>query len=114
MAHHQPTFETRDRKRLYEFITDRGGVTYDDLIDADLLTDPDRYRQLIAVMKRDGLLKEDDGTLKPAIDAGTEETHSMNGTTVTIRTARQEDISGIIGVMRQIASEKRYVTSSAP
>jgi L-amino acid N-acyltransferase YncA len=111
MAEQRPTFETRDRKRIYEFVDSRGEATVDELVDADLLTDPDRYQQLIAVMKRDGLLEEDDGTLRPAMDAGVEETHDIDGTEVTIRPARQEDISGIIGVMKQIADEKRYIVA---
>jgi L-amino acid N-acyltransferase YncA len=111
MPDQRPTFETRDRKQIYEFVDSRGEATVDELVDADLLTDPDRYQQLIAVMKRDGLLEEDDGTLRPAMDAGVEETHHMDGTEVTIRPARQEDISGIIGVMKQIADEKRYIVA---
>jgi ribosomal protein S18 acetylase RimI-like enzyme len=111
MADQRPTFETRDRKRIYEFVDSRGEATIDELVDADLLTDPDRYQQLIAVMKRDGLLEEDGGTLRPAMDAGVEETHDIDGTEVTVRPARQEDISGIIGVMKQIADEKRYIVA---
>jgi L-amino acid N-acyltransferase YncA len=111
MSSQQPTFETRDRRRLYEFIDSHGEVTYDELLEAELLTDPDRYRQLVAVMKRDGVLEEGDGSLRPALDAGTEETHYIDGTPVTIRPARQEDISGIVGVMRQVAEEKRYIVA---
>jgi ribosomal protein S18 acetylase RimI-like enzyme len=111
MSSEHPVFETRDRRELYEFIESHGEVTYDDLLEADLLTDPDRYRQLVAVMKRDGVLEEHDGTLRPALDAGTEETHHIDGTQVTIRPARQEDISGILGVMRQVAEEKRYIVA---
>lgn len=111
MSEQQPTFETRDRKRIYEFVDERGETTYDELVDADLLTDPDRYQQLIAVMKRDGLLEEDDGVLRPALEAGVEEVHEIDGAEVTIRPARQEDISGIIGVMRQVAEEKRYIVA---
>jgi ribosomal protein S18 acetylase RimI-like enzyme len=33
--------------------------------------------------------------------------------TVTVRRARQEDISGVIGVMRQVTSEKRYVVAES-
>jgi ribosomal protein S18 acetylase RimI-like enzyme len=111
MSGQQPTFETRDRKRIYEFIDSRGEATYDELVEADLLTDPDRYQQLLAVMKRDGLLEEDGGVLRTAMDAGLEETHDVDGTEVTVRPARQEDISGIIGVMKQVADEKRYIVA---
>lgn len=111
MAGQQPTFETQDRKRIYEFVDSRGEVTYEELLDSDLLAEPERYRQLVAVMKRDGLLEEDDGGLRPTMESGTEETHRIDGHEVTIRPARQEDISGIIGVMRQVAGEKRYIVA---
>lgn len=111
MSRPRPTFETRDRERIYEFIDARGEVTFEELTDADLLTDPDRYRQLVAVMKRDGLLAEADGVLRTAMDAGSAETHRIDGTEATIRAARQEDISGIVGVMRQVADEKRYIVA---
>lgn len=58
MSSQRPTFETPDRQRIYEFIEERGEVDYGELTDAGLLTDPDRYRQLVAVMKRDGVLEE--------------------------------------------------------
>ncbi len=111
MASHRPTFETKDRERIYEFVADRGGVTYEELVEADLLTDPDRYRQLVAVMKRDGLLHEVDGELRPAVDDGGTERHAIEGGAVTIRPARQEDISGIVGVMKQVADERRYIVA---
>lgn len=113
MSGAQPTFETKDRKEIYEFIDDRGEVSYDDLLGSGILTETDRYRQLVAVMKRDGLIEEDDGVLRTAVDAGVEEQHDIDGLTVTIRRARQEDISGIIGVIRQVTSEIRYVVAES-
>ncbi len=111
MSGQEPTFETRDRRRLYEFVDARNGATYEELLAADLLTDPDRYRQLVAVMKRDGLLTEVDGELRTAVDASGEERHRVDGREVTVRPARQEDISGVVGVMRQVADEKRYIVA---
>jgi ribosomal protein S18 acetylase RimI-like enzyme len=111
MASQRPTFETKDRERIYEFVEDRGGATHEELVEADLLTDPDRYRQLVAVMKRDGVLEAVDGELRPAVDAAGTESHVIEGTEVTIRPARQEDISGIIGVLKQVADERRYIVA---
>jgi ribosomal protein S18 acetylase RimI-like enzyme len=111
MPAQQPTFETKDRKRLYEFVDSRGGVTFDELLESDLLRDPDRYRQLVAVMKRDGLLAEEDGVLETALEAGVEEPHETPAGDVTIRAARQEDISGVVGVMRQVADDRRYIVA---
>lgn len=111
MSEQQPVLETKDRARLYEFIDARGEVRFEELVEADLFTDPERYRQLVAVMKRDGLLEASGDVLRTAVDAGVEETHLIGGTEVTIRPARQADISGIIGVIRQIAGEKRYIVA---
>ena len=111
MTGRRPTFETKDRERLYAFIEERGGATHEELVEADLLTDPARYRQLVTVMKRDGVLDEVDGVLRPAVDAAGTESHTIDGTEVAIRPARQEDISGIIGVMKQVADERRYIVA---
>ena len=113
MSGAQPKFKTRERKEIYEFIEQKGEATYEDLFESDILTETDRYQQLVAVMKRDGMLEEDDGVLRTAVDAGMEEHHEIDGMTVTVRRARQEDISGIIGVMRQVTSEKRYVVAES-
>jgi len=70
------------------------------LIAADLLMDPNRYRQLVAVMERNGLLEADGGVLRPALDAGTEDTHHVDGTEVTVRpvaSARQSATRGRSG-----------------
>lgn len=111
MSGQEPAFETRDRKRLYEFVDSRDGVTYAELVESDLLSNPDRYRQLVAVMKRDGLLAEEEGVIETAIDAGVEERYPTAGGEVTIRPARQEDISGVVGVMRQVAGDRRYIVA---
>ena len=78
MSSPRPTFKTWDREQLYEFIDARDGVTYEELVAADLLTDPDRYRQPVAVMKRDGLLTEVDGELRAAVDATGADSHRID------------------------------------
>lgn len=111
MSDHEPVFKTRDRRQLYEFVEDQDGVTEQDLVDSEVLRDPDRIRQLIAVMKRDGLLTEEDGVLRTGVEAGDDESFEIDGLTVTIRPARQTDISGIVGVIRHVTTEKRYVVA---
>jgi ribosomal protein S18 acetylase RimI-like enzyme len=111
MSGQQPSFETRDRKRIHEFVDSRGGTTRADLLESGPITDPDRCRQLVAVMKRDGLLAERNGILRPAVDAVAAEIFYIDGTEVTVRPARQGDISGVVEVMRQIAAERRYIVA---
>lgn len=109
----QPAFKTPDRKKIYEFVEARGEVSYDELLESDILTEPERYHQLVAVMRRDGMLEQEDGVLRTAVDAGVEDHHDLDGTKVTIRPARQEDISGIVGVIRQVTSQRRYVVAES-
>lgn len=109
----EPAFKTPDRKKIYEFVEERGEVSYDDLLESDILSEPERYHQLVAVMRRDGMLEQEDGVLRTAVDAGVEEHHDVDGATVTIRPARQEDISGIVGVIRQVTSRRRYVVAES-
>lgn len=111
MSDQESGFKSQDRRRLYEFVADNDGVTRQELVEAEVLRDPDRSRQLIAVMKRDGLLAEEDGVLQPGVEAGDEETFDTAGMTITIRPARQTDVSGIVGVIRQVTAERRYVVA---
>ncbi len=113
MSSARPEFKTPDRKKIYEYVESHGEVSYDDLLDSGILSEPERYHQLVAVMRRDGMLEQEDGVLRTAVDAGVEEHHDVDGTTVTVRPARQEDISGIVGVIRQVTKERRYVVAES-
>ncbi len=113
MSSARPEFKTPDRKRIYEYVEEHGEVSFDDLLDSGILSEPERYHQLVAVMRRDGMLEQEDGMLRTAVDAGVEEHHDVDGTTVTVRPARQEDISGIVGVIRQVTKERRYVVAES-
>ncbi|QSW97743.1 GNAT family N-acetyltransferase [Haloterrigena alkaliphila] len=103
-----------DRTRIYDYVEAQGAVDRDrvrrELFPADPPGDPQHsraFRHSVAILKRDGYLEEeDDGTLRIAIDVdeGREE-FATDDADVTIRPARQEDLSGIVGAMRQVVAE---------
>lgn len=64
-------------------------------------------------LKRDGYLDEPDGALYVALEAGTAEEYTTDGVEYVIRPARQEDLSGILGTIRQITEEKTYLEAES-
>lgn len=115
-ATEQPTFETKDRERIFEYVERNGEVPVGELYDRNLVrVDPERCKQLVAIMKRDGYLVETDGTLcvSRQIRNATEEEYSKEEYDFSIRKARQEDLSGVIGVIRQVAQERRYIEAES-
>lgn len=103
MALRRPlVFDHEDRRRIYDHI-ERNGVVDRETIADDLGVDPAAVRHHVAILSRDGLVENDNGTLRIALAANSGETHvNSDGTTYTIRPARQEDIGGIVGVINQV------------
>ncbi len=64
-------------------------------------------------MKRDGRIDEEDGTLRVTIDAGAEEEYVSEDLEFHIRPARQEDLTGIVGAIRQVVEEKTYIEAES-
>lgn len=110
----RPAFDTKDRQAIYEYVAANGPVRPEALHDADVVrVDPDRYRQLIAVMKRDGYLEERNGQLRASLPPGVEEEHAGERFGFTVRPARQEDLSGVVGVIRQVTSQGQYTLAES-
>lgn len=102
------TFDSPDRKRIYEFV-ERNGVVDVDAVASALDLESDDARHHLSILKRDGYLEERDGTLRIHIDAGTEEEFDTDEGSFTIRPAREEDLPGVVGAIRQIVEEKTLV-----
>ncbi len=109
-ATERPRFETTDRQRIYEYVERHGAVRPEELYDQQVVrVEPERFRQLVAIMKRDGALEEHSGKLRVALEAGEREEYSTANIDFEVRPARQEDFSGIVGVIRQVATERTYI-----
>ena len=106
----RPQFDTTDRQRIYQYVERNGAVRPEELYDESIVrVEPERFRQLVAIMKRDGVLEEVNGTLRVALDGGTREEYRTANFDFEIRPARQEDFSGILGVIEQVASQRTYI-----
>ncbi|QFU83664.1 GNAT family N-acetyltransferase [Natronorubrum aibiense] len=113
MASSQPLeFGHDDRKQIYEYVERHGAVDPDDTR-RHLGIEPGAFRHHVAILKRDGRLEEADGTLRVTIDAGAEEEYVADDLEFHIRPARQEDLTGIIGAIRQVAEEKTYIEAES-
>ncbi|MFD1562225.1 GNAT family N-acetyltransferase [Haloarchaeobius amylolyticus] len=99
-----------DRKQIYEYVERRGAVDPEETR-KQLGLDPGGFRHHIAILKRDGRLEEEEGTLRVALEAGTEEEYVDEDLEFHIRPARQEDLTGIVGAIRQVAEEKTYIVA---
>lgn len=73
----------------------------------------DEFTHHVSMLKRDGYLEEHDGKLRVALTLDEDATTvDIDGLDATVRAARQEDISGLVGVIETVASVDRYVVAS--
>ncbi|MCU4753077.1 GNAT family N-acetyltransferase [Halobacteria archaeon AArc-curdl1] len=105
-------FGHEDRKRIYEHVERQGAVDPDE-VRRRLQIDPGGFRHHVAILKRDGRLDDRDGTLRVTIEAGAEEEYRSDDLEFHIRPARQEDLAGIVGAIRQVAEEKTYIVAES-
>jgi len=63
----------------------------------------------LAILKRDSVVEEVEGRLRVAFDAGAEEQFEHDGVEFTIRQAREEDLTGLVGAIRGAIGGGEYV-----
>jgi ribosomal protein S18 acetylase RimI-like enzyme len=102
------SFDHDDRKDIFEYL-ERAGPTAADEVQRELRVDPRGFRHHVAILKRDGYVEETDRHLRVALDGGEEEEFSDDGVEFTIRPAREADLAGLVGVIRQVAQDKTYI-----
>lgn len=102
--------DTPDLRRIYEFVERSGAVEARDVWE-HFEMDPVQFQHQLAVLRRDGYLEKRDGRLRVVLDAGTDEEHSAGDVSFVIRPARQEDLSSIVGAIRTVAGERRYIVA---
>jgi len=101
-------FDHADRKDIYEYVESRGSVSRDELREG-LHMEPRPLGHHVAILKRNGTLEERDGELRVAYEDSVEEEFSAQNVEFTIRQARQEDLTGLVGAIRQAIGGKTYV-----
>jgi L-amino acid N-acyltransferase YncA len=102
------SFGHDDRRRIYEYVESRGAVHTREVRDA-LAVDPRGFRHHVAILKRDGRIETRGDELRVAFGDGESEEHRAEGVAFTIRMARQNDLSGLIGAIRAVAEAGTYI-----
>ncbi|MFC6988877.1 GNAT family N-acetyltransferase [Haloplanus sp. GCM10025708] len=106
----RPEFEEDARKRIYAYVERHGIVDIDDVAD-QVDADEEAFTHHLSMLKRDGYLEERGGTLRVELDVGEADRYESDGLSFAIRPAQQTDLSGILGVMRRVAEEERYIVA---
>ena len=102
------TFSHVDRRRIYEHVERHGTVDPADVRE-EFAIDPQGFRHHVAILKRNGYLEEDDGSLTSARATAAAEAYVSSDLEFHIRPARQADLSGVVGAIRQVVQKKTYI-----
>ena len=101
-------FDHDDRRDIYDYVERHGSVRPGRARRA-LEMEPRAFGHHVAILKRDGVLLEADGELRIAYDEEAEAEFDSDGLQVTIRRAREEDLTGLVGAIRQAIGDGTYV-----
>jgi ribosomal protein S18 acetylase RimI-like enzyme len=105
-------FDHEDRKQIYEYVESHGEVDMEETQNV-LRIDPGGFRHHVAILKRDGYLEEHDGKLRASFEEGAAEEYEVDDVEFTVRPARQEDLSGIVGAIRRVAEQGSYIVAES-
>jgi ribosomal protein S18 acetylase RimI-like enzyme len=109
---HGLEFGHEDRERIYNYVESRGEATYDD-VESDLRLDPRGVRHHVAILRRDGLVDVTDDRIEVVFEEAAAEEHRDGDVEFVVRPARQADLTGLIGAIRQVASERTYIEAES-
>ncbi|WP_338742035.1 GNAT family N-acetyltransferase [Haloplanus salilacus] len=101
-------FDHEDRRDVYEYVEAHGTVRAGEARRA-LNLDPEAFGHHVTVLRRDGYIRREGNHLRVAYQEETAEHHDTTGLAYTIRAAEQSDLSGLIGVIREVAEEGTYI-----
>jgi ribosomal protein S18 acetylase RimI-like enzyme len=103
-------FDHRDRQDIYEYVESHG-ATRPEKIRQSLNMGQRAFGHHQAILRRNGVLEEGDGKLRIAFDTGAEEEFEDKEVEFTIRQAREEDLTGLVGAIRQAIGGGEYVNA---
>jgi ribosomal protein S18 acetylase RimI-like enzyme len=103
-----PEIDHDDREDIYEYV-ERNGATDPETVRRALGMERRAFGHHVAILKRDSVIEEADGRLRIAFDAGEEQEYSHDEISFTIRQAREEDLTGLVGAIRETIGGGEYV-----
>ncbi|WP_336034990.1 GNAT family N-acetyltransferase [Halobacterium yunchengense] len=101
-----------DRERVYDFVERHGECTFADL-ERRLRLDPRGIRHHVAILRRDGYVEVDDGSIEVVFEDGAAEEYRDDGVAFVVRPAHQSDLTGLVGAIRQVAEDGRYIEAES-
>lgn len=112
-AQQRPEIDDNDRERIYGYVKEQGPTDYESIQREVFPQDPGGFRHHVAILKRNGLLEEAIGgglQVVPELE-GEEEEFTRDDIEFHVRPGRQADLSGILGVLRQVAEKRTYIVA---
>lgn len=104
----RPEISHDDRRDLYEYV-EREGATKPETARRTPGMGPRQFGHHVAILKRDSIIEEVDGKLRIAFDAGEQQEFEAEGVSYTIRQAREEDLTGLVGAIRETIGSGEYI-----
>jgi ribosomal protein S18 acetylase RimI-like enzyme len=105
-------FGHEDRERIYNYVERHGECAFEDLED-DLRLDPRGVRHHVAILRRDGYFEVEDGHIQVVLEDGAAEEYRDDGVEFVVRPAHQSDLTGLVGAIRRVAEEGRYIEAES-
>ncbi|MFT4947787.1 MAG: L-amino acid N-acyltransferase YncA [Natronomonas sp.] len=104
----KPKISHDDRRDVYKYV-EREGATRPESVRRALGMEKRQFGHHVAILKRDNAIEEIDGKLRIAFDAGDQQEYESEEITYTIRQAREEDLTGLVGAIRAAIGSGEYV-----
>jgi L-amino acid N-acyltransferase YncA len=101
-------FSHRDRKDIYDYVERNGQVDYDEAR-AALNMGETAFGHHVAILRRDGVVERHDDELQIAFEDTEIELYAEDGVEFTIRQAREDDLSGLVGALRSALADRTYI-----
>jgi ribosomal protein S18 acetylase RimI-like enzyme len=102
------SFDHTDRKDIYDYVERHGAATEQEICRA-LGMDRTAFGHHVTILRRDGYVRKEGDRYEVAFGMEDAEEHHSDGVEFTIRAAGQMDLTGLIGVMRQVAGDGSYI-----
>ncbi|MFB6268464.1 MAG: GNAT family N-acetyltransferase, partial [Halobacterium sp.] len=111
-VHRELEFGHDDRERIYDYVERQGECTYADL-ERNLRLDPRGIRHHVAILRRDGYVDVDGDRIEVVFDDGAAEEYQDGEVEFVVRPAHQSDLTGLVGAIRQVAEDGRYIEAES-
>ncbi|MFC7057099.1 bifunctional helix-turn-helix transcriptional regulator/GNAT family N-acetyltransferase [Halovenus salina] len=102
-----PEFAHDSRRDIYDYV-ERHGAMEPDAVREAMGMERRAFGHHVAILKRDSVLEQQKGKLRVAFEGGAEEEYTKGDVSFTIRQAREEDLTGLVGAIRQAIGGGQY------